>query len=75
MRKFLQLATILLVAVAAAGSPLTTLSSPPAAATVTATPQVVTVPGIQSPSLLCFLPQCDGPYCRASNGCLVCCTN
>jgi hypothetical protein len=76
MRRFLHLATVLLVAVIAAGSPLTTLSSSPAAATVTTTPQVVAVPGIQSsPSLLCVLPQCDGPYCRGSNGCLVCCRN
>jgi hypothetical protein len=76
MRRFLQIMTVLLVAVVAAGSPVTTLSSPPAAATVTAPPQVVAVPGLESsPSLLCLLPQCDGPYCRASNGCWVCCTH
>jgi hypothetical protein len=62
MRRFLQLATVLLVAVAAA---------PQIGST-----QVAAVPGIAStPSLLCVLPQCDGPYCRASNGCLVCCTH
>ncbi len=62
MRRFLQLATVLLVAVAAA---------PQIGAT-----QAAAVPSIAStPSLLCVLPQCDGPYCRASNGCLVCCTH
>ena len=63
MRRFLQLATILLVAVVATG-------------TLHAT-QVAAVPSIVSnPSLFCFLPQCDGPYCRGrSNGCLVCCTH
>ena len=62
MRRFLQLATVLLVAVAAA---------PQIGAT-----QAAAVPSIVStPSLFCFLPQCDGPYCRASNGCLVCCTH
>jgi len=74
MRRFLQLATVLLVAVVAAGSPLTTLSSPPAAATVAAAPQFVAVSGSpSSPSLICILPRCDGAYCRASNGCWVCC--
>jgi hypothetical protein len=84
MRKFLQLAAVLLVAVVAAGSPLATLGSPPAAAPVAmatvaatpvaATPQAVAVPGLpSSPALVCILPQCDGKYCRASNGCWVCC--
>ncbi len=51
------------------------------AAAVAAAPQVVArqvaaVPGIVStPSLICVLPQCDGPYCRGSNGCWVCCTH
>jgi len=76
MRRFLQLVTVLLVAVVAAGSPVTTLSSPPAAAAVTPTPRAAAATGLQSsPSLLCILPQCDGPYCRASNGCWVCCTH
>jgi hypothetical protein len=62
MRRFLQLATVLLVAVAAA---------PQAGAR-----QVAAVPSIgSSPSLICVLPRCNGPYCRASNGCWVCCTN
>ena len=62
MRRFLQLATVLLVAVAAAPQVVAT--------------QVAAVPSIvNTPSLLCVLPQCDGPYCRASNGCLVCCTH
>lgn len=57
MRGFLQLAAVLLVAVAAA-------------------PQVAAASRIVSnPSLICVLPQCDGPYCRASNGCWVCCTH
>jgi hypothetical protein len=30
---------------------------------------------VSTPSLVCILPQCDGPYCRASNGCWVCCTH
>ena len=64
MRRFLQLATVLLVAAVATGTLHATVSVPRA------------VPGIVSaPSVLCFLPQCDGPYCRASNGCLVCCTH
>jgi hypothetical protein len=61
MRRFLQLATVLLVAVAAA---------PQAGAT-----QAAAVPSIGStPSLICVLPKCNGAYCRASNGCWVCCT-
>jgi cation transporter-like permease len=61
MRRFLQLATVLLAAVAAA---------PQVGAT-----QVAAVPGIGStPSLICVLPKCNGAYCRASNGCWVCCT-
>ena len=61
MRRFLQLAMVLLVAVAAAPQ-------------VVATP-VAAVPSIVStPSLICVLPRCDGAYCRASNGCWVCCT-
>ncbi len=67
MRRFLPLAKVLLVAAVAAGSPL---------ATVAAAPQVAAVSSIVStPSLLCVLPQCNGPYCRASNGCWVCCTH
>lgn len=62
MRRFLHLATVLLVAVVATG-------------TLHAT-QVAAVPSIVStPSVFCVLPQCDGSYCRASNGCLVCCTH
>lgn len=62
MRRFLQLA--LLVATVATGTLHATVSAPRA------------MPGIVStPSLFCVLPQCDGPYCRASNGCLVCCTH
>ena len=62
MRRFLHLATVLLVAVVTAGSLHAT--------------QVAAVSSIVStPSLICILPQCDGPYCRASNGCLVCCTH
>ncbi|HEX3526031.1 MAG TPA: hypothetical protein VH988_03110 [Thermoanaerobaculia bacterium] len=68
MRRFLQLAMILLVAVVALGSPL---AIPAAAA-----PQVAAVSSLVStPSLICILPRCNGPYCRASNGCWVCCTN
>lgn len=68
MRRFLQLAMILLVAMVAFGAPL---AIPAAAA-----PQVAGVSGIVStPSLICILPRCSGPYCRASNGCWVCCTN
>lgn len=61
MRRFLQLATVLLVAVAAA---------PQVGATQVAVSSIV-----GTPSLICVLPQCDGPYCRASNGCWVCCTH
>jgi hypothetical protein len=61
MRRFLHLATVLLVAMVTAGSLHAT--------------QVAAVPSIVStPSLICVLPRCDGPYCRASNGCWVCCT-
>ncbi|HEX3526545.1 MAG TPA: hypothetical protein VH988_05720 [Thermoanaerobaculia bacterium] len=66
MRRFLPLAKVLLVAAVAAGSPL---------ATVSTTHQVAVPSIVSTPSLLCILPQCDGPYCRASNGCLVCCTH
>lgn len=66
MRRFIQLATVLLVALVAAGLPLATVGAP----------RVAAVSGIVStPSLVCILPQCDGPYCRGSNGCLVCCTH
>ena len=82
MRRFLQLATIFLVAVVAAGSPLATVSAPHAIPAVAAAPQVVApqcaaVTSIVSTpsSLICVLPHCDGPYCRASNGCWVCCTH
>jgi hypothetical protein len=62
MRRFFYLATVLLAAVVTAGSLHAT--------------QVAAAPSIGSTtSLLCVLPQCDGPYCRASNGCLVCCTH
>ena len=66
MRRFLPLAKILLVAAVAAGSPLATANA-----------RVAAVPSIVSPpSLICILPNCGGrPYCRASNGCWVCCTN
>jgi hypothetical protein len=61
MRRFLQLATALLLI---------------AAAPQVVAPRVAAVPSIASaPSLICILPQCDGPYCRASNGCWVCCTH
>jgi len=74
MRRFLQLAAVLFVAVVAAGSPLTVPGAPPAAAVATPAPQAAPAPFLpSSPSASCFLPQCDGPYCRASNGCLVCC--
>lgn len=66
MRRFLQLATVLLVAVVTAGSLHATASAPHAIPAVAAAPQVAAV---------CILPQCDGPYCRASNGCWVCCTH
>jgi hypothetical protein len=63
MRRFLKLTTVLLVATGAVRS-------------LHAAPQVAAVPSIMStPSVLCVLPHCDGPYCRASNGCLVCCTH
>lgn len=83
MRRFLQLATVLLVAAVAAGAPLAPLGSHPAAPAVAAaapaapisTPQAAAIPGIDNPAVLCILPQCDGPYCRGSNGCLVCCTH
>jgi hypothetical protein len=66
MRRFLTLAKVLLVAAVVAGSPLATVRA-----------QVAAVPSIVSaPSLICILPNCGGrPYCRASNGCWVCCTN
>ena len=68
MRRFLPLVKILLVAVVA-GSPL----SIPAGATA---PQVAAGSTMGSAtSLICILPRCNGPYCRASNGCWVCCTN
>ena len=66
MRRFLPLAKVLLVAAVAAGSPLATVSAPHQAAVSSI---------VSTPSLVCILPQCDGPYCRASNGCLVCCTH
>ncbi len=32
--------------------------------------------GATGAALLCILPNCGGrPYCRASNGCWVCCPN
>jgi hypothetical protein len=62
MRRFLHLATVLLVTVVTAGSLHAT--------------QVAAVSSIVSaPYVVCILPQCDGPYCRASNGCWVCCTH
>jgi len=86
MRRVLQLATVLLVAVAAAGSPLATVGAPHAAPAVAAAPQAVAPPATApqfaassslggSTALLCVLPRCSGSYCRASNGCWVCCTN
>jgi hypothetical protein len=82
MRRFLQLATVFLVAVVAAGSPLATVGAPHAIPAVAAAAQVVApqctaVTSIVSTpsSLICVLPRCDGPYCRASNGCWVCCTH
>ncbi|HEY0555964.1 MAG TPA: hypothetical protein VGG20_17065 [Thermoanaerobaculia bacterium] len=63
MRRFLPLAKVLLVAAVVAGSPLASVSAPRA------------VPAVSTSSLVCILPQCDGPYCRASNGCWVCCTH
>ena len=75
MRRFLPLATVLLVAAVAAGSPLATVNAPHAIPAVAAAPQVAVSSIVSTPSLICILPQCDGPYCRASNGCLVCCTH
>jgi hypothetical protein len=75
MRRFLQLAMVLLVAVVAAGSPLATVNVLPAIPAAAA-PQVAAVSStVSTPSLICILPRCNGPYCRASNGCWVCCTN
>ena len=69
MRRFLPLAKVLLVAAVAAGSSLAI----PAGA---AAPQVGAGSSLGSASsLICILPRCNGPYCRASNGCWVCCTN
>jgi hypothetical protein len=65
MRRFLQLATVLLMAAGAAGSLHATAGAPHALPAVAA-PQA---------ALICILPRCNGPYCRASNGCWVCCTN
>jgi hypothetical protein len=76
MRRFLPLVKILLVAAVAAWSPLAMAGAPHAIPAVAAAPQVATMSSIvSSPSLVCILPQCDGPYCRGSNGCLVCCTH
>jgi hypothetical protein len=66
MRRFLQLATVLLMATVAAGSLHATVNAPHAIPAVAAAPQA---------ALICILPRCNGPYCRASNGCWVCCTN
>lgn len=63
MRRFLQLAT-LLVATVATGTLHATVSAPHAVPSI-----------VSAPSLICILPRCNGPYCRASNGCWVCCTN
>jgi hypothetical protein len=69
MRRFLPLVKVLLVAAVAAGSPL-------AIPAVAAAPQVGAGSSIGSASsLICVLPRCNGPYCRASNGCWTCCTN
>jgi hypothetical protein len=76
MRRFLPLAKVLLVAAVAAWSPLAMVSAPHAIPAVAAAPQLAAVSSIVStPSLICILPHCDGPYCRASNGCWVCCTH
>jgi len=86
MRRFLQLATVLLVAAVAAGSPLATVGVPHATPAIAAAPQAVAPPATTlqfaassslggSTALICVLPRCNGPYCRASNGCWVCCKN
>ena len=66
MRRFFQLATVLLMAAVAAGSLHATVNAPHAMPAVAAASQAAAV---------CILPRCDGPYCRASNGCWVCCTH
>lgn len=98
MRRFLPLATVLLVAAIAAGSPLVTAGAPPAAPAIALSPQTAAAPALAelpafapqaastpqlaasptiggSAAVICILPRCNGPYCRASNGCWVCCTN
>ena len=69
MRRFLPLAKVLLVAAVA------TVSASHAIPAVADAPQVTVSSIVSTPSLICILPQCDGPYCRASNGCWVCCTH
>ena len=74
MRKLFYLLVVLVAAIILAGSPLT-VHAMPAAAPVTGHGLSLTMAASPQSgvSLLCVLPQCDGPYCRGSNGCLVCC--
>lgn len=70
MRRFFPLAKVLLVAAVAM------VGAPHAIPAIAAAPQVATASSLGSTtSLICILPRCNGPYCRASNGCWVCCTN
>jgi hypothetical protein len=69
MRRFLPLAKVFLVAAVA------TVGAPHAIPAAADAPQVAVSSIVSTPSLICILPQCDGPYCRASNGCWVCCTH
>jgi hypothetical protein len=64
MRKLVCLLAVLVVTVLA-GLPLAAHAAVPGARAL----------GASTSRLICILPHCNGPYCRASNGCLVCCNN
>ena len=69
MRRFFPLARVVLVAaVAMVGASYAVPAS--------AAPQVAATSSLGSASsLICILPRCNGPYCRATNGCWVCCAS
>ena len=70
MRRVFPLAKVLLVAAVAV------VSTPVAVPAGAGASQVTSLSSLGSASsLICILPRCNGPYCRATNGCWVCCTN
>jgi hypothetical protein len=70
MRKLIGLLAVLTLAILA-GLPLAAHSAPATSATAAAVGPLAPT----STALICILPHCNGPYCRASNGCIVCCND